>query len=127
MYYLKQDPDLARRGFYMIGNLSSITYSNLDIKIPYAIAHALSNCMPVRICCVLMINPPYITQFILPIIKMLLSTKLSQRLNIITNIEILQNEHQIPFDCLPEVLGGGFTPEMHREFINQMIIQNISV
>lgn len=127
MCALKKDPDLARRGFYMTGNMTSISYSNLDIRVPHAIAHALSDCMPVRVCQFFVINPPYIAQLIIPVVRMLLSTKLSQRLNIITDISSLHNDFHVPLTCLPEILGGTITPDMHIEVIEQMIAQNISV
>lgn len=127
MCALKKDPDLASRGFYMTGNMTNISYSNLDIQIPHAIVQALSNCMPVRISQFFIINPPYIAQLIIPVVKMLLSTKLSQRMNIITDISSLQQDFQIPSVCLPEALGGTITRETHLETIQQLLASNISV
>ena len=80
--------------------------SNLDVAIPTAIASAVSNCMPVRMVNALVINPPWVAQFIIPIMKLLLSQKLGKRLNLVTDLSVLQSEFDLPPTHLPQELGG---------------------
>lgn len=127
MSELKKNPLLAYHGFYVTGNLTNISYSNLDINIPHAIIHAVSGCMPIRINQFFIINPPYIAQFFLPIIKMLLSTKLSQRLNIIHDYSHLTEHYDIPPTYLPEAIGGTISENILTEIFQTILTENICV
>jgi hypothetical protein len=127
MCALRKDPSLATRGFYITGNLTNVSYYNLDIKIPHAIAHAVSDCMPVRVCQFFLINPPYVAQLILPVIRMLLSSKLSQRLNIVTDYSHLQEHYQIPSDGLPDVIGGTITEQMFQNIVTIIVAENLAI
>jgi hypothetical protein len=127
MRALRKDPSLAARGFYVTGNLTNVSYYNIDIKIPHAISDAVSKCMPVRVCQFLIINPPYVAHMILPVIRMLLSSKLSQRLNIVTDYSHLQDHYQIPAAGLPEAIGGAITETMFQNIVSTIVAENIII
>jgi hypothetical protein len=127
MRALRKDPELATRGFYITGNMTSISYYNLDIKIPHAVSHAVSNCMPVRVVNFFVINPPYIAQIVLPVIRMLLSSKLSQRLNVVTDYAHFQEVYEMPSSCLPESIGGTISEDICRHIVSTIVSENLIV
>lgn len=127
MRALRKDPELATRGFYVTGNLTNISYYNLDIRVPQAVVHAVSDCMPVRVVSFFLINPPYIAQIILPVIRMLLSSKLSQRLNIITDYSHFQELYHMPPTCLPEAIGGTISEDIFRHIVSTIVSENLIV
>jgi hypothetical protein len=127
MRALRKDPELAKSGFYVTGNLTNISYYNLDIQIPHAVTHAVSDCMPIRVVNFFLVNPPYIAQIILPVIRMLLSSKLSQRLNIVTNYSHFQELYNMPPTCLPEAIGGTISEDIFQHIVSTIISENLIV
>lgn len=103
---LKNDLNVAASGFTVLGLMSDVGYSNLDVRIPEGIIGAISNCMPVRLRNMLICHPPYVARVVIPIIKMLLSSKLSQRLFVVSDEATIQTDHDICAAYLPHTLGG---------------------
>jgi hypothetical protein len=124
---LKADLTLAERGFYVISNMSNVSHNNLDIRIPQAIIAAVSNCMPIRLLGFFLIHPPLIAQFILPVVKLLLSSKLSQRLHIIMDTMVLESEHGLPMTYLPEEIGGRYGISEDIENIQSLLDSGLIV
>lgn len=106
MSTLMSEPELAQHGFVLISNMNEVGLFNIDTAIPKAIASALSNCMPLRVANAFAINPPWVVRFVVPMLKLLLSQKLGQRLNMISDHSQLQSEFNLPATHLPTTLGG---------------------
>jgi hypothetical protein len=123
MSTLKSDPDVAVNGFTVIGLMSDVGYSNLDIHIPEGIIGAVSNCMPVRLRNMFICHPPLVARVLIPIVKMLLSSKLGHRLYVVTDDTNISTNHEIPVSLLPHTLGGqigiddleGITPALLQQ------------
>lgn len=124
---MRQFPELAREGFVLTGNMTDASYENLDLGIPEAVASAVSNCMPVRMTNFFLINPPFILRMVIPVIKLILSSKMGHRLNVITDVSALYNEHGMDQALFPDAIGGVLSFENTKEFMNNLLSKNIYV
>lgn len=124
---IRRYPDLARTGFVFVGNMTGAAFANMDLGVPEAIASALNNCMPVRMAKFFIINPPFLLQMVIPVIKMMLSTKLGERVNVVTDISTLYSEHDLDPAYFPDAIGGQVSVDWTRENIGAILADNVPV
>ena len=124
---IRKHPELARTGFVFVGNMTGAAYANMDLGVPEAIASALNNCMPVRIANFFIINPPFLLQMAIPVIKLMLSTKLGERVNVVTDISTLYSEHDLDPAYFPDAIGGQVSVDCATEHTDAILADNVSV
>jgi hypothetical protein len=104
---MMQDPTLAESGFVIVNNMADVELHHLDMHFPGAIASAVGHAIPIRVATVVIVDPPILLRFIVPIVKSVLPAKLCDRLHVVTDLEILSDlisaNSQV---CLPVELGG---------------------
>lgn len=126
MRTLHRHPEVAREGFSVIGDMTSITMSNLDLAVPEAIASAMQSTFPTRMRSFVIVRPPFIVRFIIPVVKLILSSKLGNRLNVVTDTSELVEKYHVPVELLPESLGGT-VPDDCVSFSEMMVSENTVV
>ena len=124
---LRKHPDLARTGFIILGNMTDAGYGNIDLGVPEAIATAVSNCMPIRMCKLFFVNPPFVLQMVLPVLKLILSSKLGERIVVITDLSTLYSEHSLDPLYLPEAVGGEVTEDTSAHHMRTLVADRVSV
>lgn len=127
MCCLKKDISAAEKGFVAFGNLTDVGLSNLDIKVPEAIISAINKCMPVRLSHFFILKPPIVARFLLSIVKMLLSSKLGQRINVLMDEAEFQHSHSIPKSVLPLSLGGELSVEEDVAYVRGLLSDSLAV
>jgi len=78
-------PSVQTHGFIMMGDLSGASFGNLDTRIPKTILGALSKNMPARVHRIFVVRPFMMMRMVVPILRMFLSKKLSQRLVLVSD------------------------------------------
>lgn len=121
---IKREPELAQHGFVIINNMNGVGMYNIDLEIPKTIGSAVNKCMPLRLQGAIMYQPPFMLRFVIPVIKMILSEKMSGRLHVVTSEESLHQDHVglENLASLPEEVGGTFCeydPDSHLAFYQQ--------
>lgn len=106
MNEIANDPLLAQKGFVFMNNMADIGLGHLDLNVPPAIIGAISHALPVRVCNMAVINPPFVVRAVIPIVKAILSSKMGQRLHVIPNGKDTSKQLLIPAEHLPEAAGG---------------------
>jgi hypothetical protein len=120
-------PELARIGFVLTANMDGAAYGNLDLGVPEAISSAISNSMPVRMVIFFIIKPPFMLQMVIPVIKLILSSKLGQRVHVITDTLTLYEEHGLDPMFFPEEVGGKVSVEKTQENISALLSDNLRI
>jgi hypothetical protein len=124
---IKKFPDLATHGFVLAGNLTDAAFGNLDLGVPEAIATAVSNCLPLRVANFFVINPPFLLQMVIPVVKLIMSKKLGQRVHVVDDVSVLYSEHRLDPAFLPDSIGGQVTAEKTEEHIQVLLAENTRV
>ena len=121
MHYLlitamMEEPALGEKGFVLVNNMVDVELHHLDMHFPVAIASAVGRSIPIRVSSVVMVDPPFLIRFIIPVLKSVLPAKLSERLHVVTDHETLPEVvHATEQADLPVELGGEveFTTHEH--------------
>jgi len=102
-----EDPSLAEKGFVLVNNMVDVEWRHLDMNFPGAIASAVGRSIPIRLTTLVIVDPPLLIRFIVPIVKSVLPARLSDRLHIVTDLSQLTGVvHVNDVVDLPEELGG---------------------
>lgn len=124
---MRKHPELAHSGFVITGNLAGAGYSNLDLGVPEAIASAVSHCMPLRLSNLFIINPPFLLQMVIPVIKIILSRKLGDRVHAITDTDDLYSVHNLDPNFMHFAVGGRVSDERSAEYLQSLLAEDLSV
>lgn len=104
---MMEDPTLATSGFVFVNNMSDVDVFNLDMGFPAAISAAIGRSVPVRLRKIVIVNPPWLVRFVVPLLKSILPVKLLERLHVVLGPEELPELIDLPNQiCLPVDLGG---------------------
>ena len=102
-----EDPSLAEKGFVLVNNMVDVEWRHLDMNFPGAIASAVGRSIPIRLTTLVIVDPPLLIRFIVPIVKSVLPARLSERLHVVTDLSQLADVvHVNDAVDLPEELGG---------------------
>lgn len=106
MSTLTKYPRFAKNGFSLINDMSGIGLNNLDLKVPELIANAMKKTLPVRVSNLVVYNPPLVVRFVIPVVKLIISNKLGERLHVVTDERKLHEDFQFSPHFLPSTIGG---------------------
>lgn len=105
--FIIDDPSLAEKGFVLLNNMADVEWRHLDMNFPGAIASAVGRSIPIRLTALVIVDPPLLIRFIVPIVKSVLPTRLSNRLHVVTNRDQLPEVVRVCEKAhLPVELGG---------------------
>ena len=124
---LVKDPSLAETGFIFVNNFEGAGLSNIDLNIPNTIISAISNCMPIRINGVYLLNPPWLLHFVVPVVKALVSSKIGQRVNIVTDVQTLPELLCLDVAHVPMELGGTLVLESAEALLEERVKDDLGV
>lgn len=96
---MMEDPVLASCGFVFVNNTADAGRNNLDLNLPSVLVSSIIRCLPYRVNKILLVNPPWIIRFFLPIIQTVLPAKLLTRLHV-----------GPPMDKIAEIVGAQELP-----------------
>jgi hypothetical protein len=118
---MKREQKLARNGFVLITNMMEVEYQNLDMNFPAVLANAVGQSIPMRLLKIIVLNPPSLIRFTVPLVKAVLSTKLLERLHVVVDLDELPKLLNCVQEMLPVDIGGTVeldTEAEVRELIN---------
>lgn len=104
MNAMMQDPSLAEKGFVLVNKMTGIGLFNLDTAVPKAIASAINKCWPVRVINMIVVNPPFVVRWVIPVVKAIVSSKMGNRIHVLDSPDELQQFYSLEY--LPESVGG---------------------
>lgn len=120
MSLMQKDPKLAESGFILVNNMSNIEFANLDMYFPGAIASAVGRSIPVRLVKIIIVNPPFLISFVIPLIKAVLPVTLLQRLFLVSDMNELLFNLNLPSSQLPIQLGGSVKVDTDQMIVNMI-------
>lgn len=104
---MMEDKTLSANGFVILNNMTDVDLFNLDMNFPAAVSAAVGRSVPVRLLKIVLVNPPMLVRFIVPILKTILPAKLVERLHVVSEVDELPDLIDLPCTaCLPVDLGG---------------------
>lgn len=124
---IQKFPHLSVAGFVIIGNMTDASYANMDLGVPEAIASAVHNIMPVRVVNFFIINPSFVMKMVVPVVKLILSSKIGQRIHIVSDISALYDVHGLDPLYFPEAIGGSVPLEKTQTCLSSLLTEQISV
>ena len=106
MNAIKQDPTLAQKGFVLVNNMAGVGLFNLDIAVPKALASAMNKSLPMRVCNMVVVSPPFVVRYMIPVVKAIVSSKMGNRIHVMDQPSDLQGHLNLSADYLPVAVGG---------------------
>ena len=123
---MMNDTSLAEKGFVLVNNMADVEFQNLDMNFPAAIASAVGQSVPVRLVNIVIVNPPMLVRFIIPLVKALLTTKLLERLHVVVDLKELPQLLVVAQRALPVEMGGAVEFNTYQD-VRRMIAQQFCV
>lgn len=124
---IMEDPALAANGFVFVNNTAGGGRHNLDLSLPSTLASSILRSVPFRMNKIVLLNPPWLVWFFIPIFKAVLPAKLVARLHIGPPVEKLAElVGAIDQSSLPTSLGGevDFDTQQH---LDKLLEQNWAI
>uniref|UniRef100_A0A7S2XCS9 CRAL-TRIO domain-containing protein n=1 Tax=Lotharella oceanica TaxID=641309 RepID=A0A7S2XCS9_9EUKA len=108
-----RSPRCQERGVVFVGDLGGAAFGNLDLRVPKAILGAIGKAVPLRLHRACIVRPFMLMRLVIPIIKMFMSEKMRQRLQVLGGPEQLA-KHGLEMKKLPEDVGGTGGEQAHN-------------
>lgn len=121
-----KDKVVQKKGIFIISDMMGASFGNLDSRIPKAVMGAISRAVPVRVFKVLICRPLWITYIALPVVKMFISTKLAERINIAGDPSNLST-YGVDMTVLPTNLKGSNSAYDYQAFVQEQANANVIV
>mmetsp|Transcript_12751 Transcript_12751/g.21201 ORF Transcript_12751/g.21201 Transcript_12751/m.21201 type:complete len:256 (+) Transcript_12751:111-878(+) len=122
-----QDPTLNEHGFVLVNNMHNVCMRNLDFRFPAEIASAVSNSIPIRLKSIIIMHPPTIFRYLIPVIKGLLSSSpLLSRVHVVTQQNQLSTLLNTESALLPQSIGGHVGIDVNQR-VQRMISEGWTV
>jgi len=107
-----KSPRCQERGVILVGDFGGAAFGNLDLRVPKAILGAIGKAVPLRLHRACIIRPFLLMRLVLPIIKMFMSEKLRQRLQVLGGPQDLE-KYGVDMKKLPSDVGGTGGEQAH--------------
>jgi hypothetical protein len=120
-YFLQtalEDLETQKKGIIILAYAHETTFWQLDRQLLTLIAQSLRGCLPVRLSCIHICEPPSFFSIIFPIVKFFITGRLQQRIRVHSggDWQVQQELLKCGLDksVLPTQIGGDVTLDLHK-------------
>lgn len=100
LYAIRKHQRLQAVGFTVISDMTGVGAHNVDVRLPKLLSSSIEKRMPVRICKIVVINPPVFFAAVFRLVRMFLSAKMRSRLVRLSHKPDARHHHHHP---IPDV------------------------
>ena len=103
---IARNPLVAAAGFVLVNDIHGAGMKNLDRELPKRVLKMVTKNIPIRLAGIFLCRPNFMVSIVVPLVKLLMSSKMAARLKIVSDLSELQSSYGIGRHLIPEELHG---------------------